>query len=364
MKKVLILQRIISSYNMPLYKQINKKYDVLLAYGQQAEEECAEIEMVKVHYPDYQAFKEMPEEAFGRFMDGLLSACEGRDIAVLPMEPHSRILSMIERLHKNKVKAVLWGIGVAAGYNTRYDSQDYRSPSFESMVAMADASVFYTAYPVKKYSSRCIPKEKMFVAHNTVAVDPVQEAPCKRDLFLFVGTLLKQKRVDVLLRAYAQCLEEMPDAPDLVVIGKGEEYGPCKEWVEQNGLDGKITLAGPIYEEAVLKGYFSRALAVVSPDQAGLSVLKAMGYGVPFITCSNAITGGEIFNIEHGVNGVLFDDFSELKGILCDIAGHPEKYRQMGERAYAHYHSCRTVADCAKGFFDAFAYVLDEGENR
>ena len=92
--------------------------------------------------------------------------------------------------------------------------------------------------------------------------------------------------------------------------------------------------------------------------QAGLSVLESMGCGVPFITSENAITGGESFNIQHGVNGILMKNLGDLKNIILDISKDTSKYIKMGERAYRHYWECRKPQDMAQGIINAIEYTL------
>jgi hypothetical protein len=88
-----------------------------------------------------------------------------------------------------------------------------------------------------------------------------------------------------------------------------------------------------------------------------------MGYGVPFITRSNAITGGEIFNVTNGATGILYEHGSELTDIIADIASHPEKYIKMGVKAKEHYDSNRKPVDMANGLSDAIEYVLKNRKN-
>lgn len=100
-------------------------------------------------------------------------------------------------------------------------------------------------------------------------------------------------------------------------------------------------------------------IVCISPDQAGLSVLKSFGYGVPFVTHRDAITGGERLNIENGVNGVLFDSFDEITEIIKDCAERPECYMEMGKSAKKYYDENRTVRQMVNGFLEAIEFVVN-----
>ena len=83
-----------------------------------------------------------------------------------------------------------------------------------------------------------------------------------------------------------------------------------------------------------------------------------MGYGVPFISTKNAITGGELFNVHNGIDGVVMESEDELSAVVRDIAEHPQKYVTMGEKAKEFYDENRTPKHMAQGFWDAIQYVI------
>jgi glycosyltransferase involved in cell wall biosynthesis len=107
---------------------------------------------------------------------------------------------------------------------------------------------------------------------------------------------------------------------------------------------------------------FQKTLACISPLQGGLSVLESMGYGVPYITDANAITGGEAFNIVDGKTGLRVNNMSidKLKDIILDISSNKQKYIEMGNNAYKHYWSCRKPEDMAQGVIDAIEYAISK----
>lgn len=142
-------------------------------------------------------------------------------------------------------------------------------------------------------------------------------------------------------------------------MGDGPEFNKIKDLVKENGIDNKVILYGRIIEEEKLRDLFMRSFVCVSPGQAGLTVLKSFGYGVPFVTRQDAVTGGELLNIKNHENGILYSDDKMLVDILKDVRLDPEKYIQMGNNAYEYYYAYATPQKMAQGVIDAINYVLD-----
>jgi glycosyltransferase involved in cell wall biosynthesis len=205
-------------------------------------------------------------------------------------------------------------------------------------------------------------RNKMFVAHNTVKVLPFEETNLKnKKSLLFIGTLYKSKGIMFLLECYKKLFDlKGKDIPLLRVVGGGDEFLAISDWIEKNGLSKHVKLEGAVYDEIILKGYFEDAIICVSPGQAGLSVQKSMGYGVPFVTNENAYTGGERLDIQNGVNGLLYKEEPELFDILADVCMNKGKYMSMGKKAYEFYKKNRTIEMMAQGVEEAVTYVLDK----
>ena len=162
-----------------------------------------------------------------------------------------------------------------------------------------------------------------------------------------------------LIEAYETAFLEKggEEGPILNIIGEGPEKVYLESLLKQKGLEKQIILRGAIYDETVIAEYFKEALICVSPDQAGLSVLKSMGYGVPFITKKDAITGGEILNIENNKTGRLYQHRDELVKILQEVAEFPQKYIEMGILAMEYYKQNASISQMVQGFYDAISFV-------
>lgn len=349
MNKVLLIQRIIPEYRVPIFNELAKKVDLTIVYSEG-------------DLPANTYFKALKIETFSfhlRFhkKNLYLLACK-YDVVICIAETssfYSRLLGILPR----RFKLIYWGIGVAAGYNMRYDSCTKIARTCFTQAQRADAVIYYSDYPVNKYFRMGIPLEKMFVANNTVEVLPI-EYKNDKDIIIFIGSLYKQKKVDLLLAMYRSAYRVRPSIPKLVIIGDGDQRLSLEQYVSDNNLNDNVFFLGKITDDFILKDYFSHSLLCISPNQAGLSVLKSMGYGVPFVTHKDAITGGEIFNIHNGTDGILLDDFNQLEDVIIDCDVHKEKYVAMGRKAMEYYQKERKPSAMVKGFMQAINYVLSE----
>lgn len=338
-KRVLIFQNKIMHYRLPIFNILGNYYDLTLLYSSGPEPSPGNYKVEKL------ATFSLP--FLGRFTKKpLLCRLNKYDIVISQYSSGLRNINLFQKLHKTK--SVVWGIGVAASYGVRFDQDEFFFKKLVSLARKSDGFIFYSSYPIKKYIECGINKDKLFVANNTVAVLPIEKK--EKDSILFIGSLYKEKRIDLLLSAYERANIIDPCIPKLVIIGDGDEKENISNWIKEKSLESKVILTGAIFDELLLSQYFANAILCISPDQAGLSVLKSMGYGVPFVTSRNAITGGEIFNIHNGEDGILLESIDEIENILLDIRIHMDKYLLMGEKAKEYYDHNRTPEMMAQGF--------------
>ncbi len=349
MKQVLILYNRIWPYRIPIFNLLSNNYNLTVSYsiGNKFKGDV-----------DFK-IKHLPGRQYSRFFvhnDSLHEYCQNFDVVVA----YGDIgwLSLMRLLFKRNrsYKIILWGIGVRASYTSNYGEKSIWDKVRFFLMRKADAVLFYSSDPINIYLNKGFKNEKLHVADNTVLVNKILDVQ-KRENLLFIGTLYRQKKIYELLESYLQARNERTDLPILNIIGDGDEYENIQKWITDNNLEKNVFLRGMIYDENILCKYFSNALACISPGQAGLSVLKSMGYGVPYITKAKAITGGEIFNIENQVSGILYNDHSELKGIILDIMDNKQKYIEMGVKAKHYYDQFRKPSDMANGIIKAIEFV-------
>jgi len=348
--KIIILYNKLFHYRIPVWNELAKMCDLTVAYseGDGRAPEGMEV-LFRILYLPAKDFK-----GFVLQKTNIRKLCRQYDAVIAYGNIAWLKYSTLPWF--NRTPVIYHTIGVSASYGKGFDEHKEWDKIRNFFYSKADALAFYTDYPIAKYESMGIPREKMFVAPNTVAVAPVKDK-VKKNTLLVIGTLYKEKGIQILLDVYKK-LMPVCDLPLLNIIGKGPDYDTINQWIQDNGMQNLIVLRGAIYDIDEKAKFFAQALACISPKQAGLTVLESMGYGVPFISTKNAITGGELFNVHNGVDGVVMENEAELTDVVRDIANKPDKYIAMGLKAKEFYDNNRTPKHMAQGFWDAIQYVL------
>jgi glycosyltransferase involved in cell wall biosynthesis len=351
MKRVLILYNHLFHYRIPIFDLLGESVDLTVAYSFGGQpEESHNFKILK-----------LPVFKFKRLVihnQSVYDLCQNFDVVIAYGDIAWLKLSTLPFRKNRKFKVIFWTIGVSASYDKRYDEINRWDKVRNFFYRKADALVFYTDYPIKKYMQLYnFERDKLFVAWNTVKVESSTIITPQKDSILFIGSLYLQKGLLHLLENYKEALRVNPDIYSLNIVGGGEEFDRINKWILENGVSHKVSLKGPIYDNKQKADFFLRAFACISPYQAGLSVLESMGYGVPFITSRDSITGGERFNITDGTNGILLKEISDIKDIILDISKSPDKYIQMGQVARSYYLAKRKPEHMTKGLLEAIQYV-------
>ena len=353
MLKLLIVTNNVMSYRVKIWDLIGKEFDVTVAFTE-AKFKDKEYPFKTIYTPGKWRgpffIHDKPLYPLAKQFDAVISFYEIRCLSAMKLAFYPR----------RKYSLTFWGIGVSASYDNKYDTQSKWDKVRFFVGNKAESLVFYSDYPVEKHVKAGFDRKKLFVAPNTTEVSPNLNPNSKRDAFLFVGTLYRQKGFDILLNAY-NSIREIPkkDIPVLHIIGEGPERAYLEQWIKDNGMEDKVFLHGAIYDVEKLRTFYEQSLACISPNQAGLSVLTSMGYATPFVSEKDAITGGEIFNIKNMENGILYEGGADvLKEKLVWMINNKEEVIEMGRKAKEHYDKNRTPQQMANGLMDAVRYAL------
>ena len=178
-----------------------------------------------------------------------------------------------------------------------------------------------------------------------------------RRVLLFCGRLRQSPStdLDVGLRALAQLV-----AKDhrylLVVVGDGIDATRLKTLAAELEVTSHIRWLGAVYEEEELAPWFLTAVCFVYPGTVGLSLIQALGYGMPVVTHNNRQQHNpEIAALEDGVNGLTFPrgDHSALAACIQRICDDPQLRQRMSRSARSIIETRYSMAAMVERFVQA-----------
>lgn len=175
----------------------------------------------------------------------------------------------------------------------------------------------------------------------------------KRKEILYVGRVVKHKRVELLVDAFVALSHEFPDYT-LKIIGPGAERPALEAKVRDSGLMARVrfvdTLVGaPLYDE------FRQAKVFVLPsDQEGFGMvlIEAMAAGTPVIAKRAEFSAASTV-IQHGENGLLFSTPAELILRLREVLTDDVRYGELvthGHETAARYDWESVVIPCLERY--------------
>lgn len=203
----------------------------------------------------------------------------------------------------------------------------------QTWTQMVDCYVTPSSFAQRKFIEAGLPAEKIFVKPNFVHPDP---GPRQRpdDYVLFVGRVLAEKGLSLLLRAWRL----LPKGITLRVVGDGPALMNLRSRALQEGLstisfEGRKTYAETI---AMIKGARFLVFPSVWYETFGRSIAEAFACGVPVIA-SRLGAMAEI--VEDGRTGfhVTPGDADDLADKIAWAWNNPHRLEEMGRQARAEY---------------------------
>lgn len=210
--------------------------------------------------------------------------------------------------------------------------------------------------------------EALWREKAAVLAAPALLPPSERRL-LHIGRLVKWKRVDLLIEAFARTLTQYPDA-ELVIVGNGPELDNLKKQAaslglplrskEENGIDGRgcVRFIGAVYDPKELGAYMNEATVYVLAGMGGLSINDAMTYALP-VVCS-VCDSTERDLVTDGRNGLFFrdGDADSLTEKILQLLASPQECRRMGQESERIIREQINIDTVSERYLKAFADFL------
>ncbi|MDD2515667.1 MAG: glycosyltransferase [Candidatus Gracilibacteria bacterium] len=179
------------------------------------------------------------------------------------------------------------------------------------------------------------------------------------NIILYVGRLATEKELDIAIKSIQVVKEQIPDILFLIV-GKGPNEQEFRNLVEKLELQGNVIFLGAIPHEKLIRSdiYVKSKLFLTasSTETQGITILEAMGFGLPIIGVDEKGTG-EL--IDNGVNGYKFKkgDFKAIGDKIVHILKDEETLKNLGRNAF-YIAKCFNVKDMTDKLENAYYNLL------
>jgi glycosyltransferase involved in cell wall biosynthesis len=334
--KVLFLHPYIPHYRDHIFCDLSKKYDITVGHSGELKKnkpyKQISLPINKIGSVKFQ------QKKHGKFnWQGNLKIFNEYDVVVSEMN-----LRFIDRYFYiispfRKFAWVCWGIGITSPFKKESLINSLKDFFRIKIFGKADSLIFYSNYPLIYYKKYNIDPNKLFIANNTIKINNKKYCSRTKDIFLFVGTLYKDKGLTETINYYREYLINSKIKNKLIIIGKGPEKDFLIKRVDDLSLSEYVVFVKETLNENILKKYYDRAIFSISLRQSGLSVLSSFGHGVPFVTIKDSDTGGERFNIKDNYNGLLLNRSSDLVNIFKKSDTEINFFLNMGKNSYETY---------------------------
>lgn len=358
--KLALQQRVLPSYRAPFFDLLASACGRMSLFTGRPRPEEGITTTDRLHVARYHPGKNIHLFEGGLYLCyqiGLMDWLRAWKPDALIVEANPRYLSTpaaVRWMHQRGKPVIGWGLGAPSLSGPLAGLRQTRRASF---LRQFDGLIAYSQRGADEYAGLGFPREKIFVAYNSVSAPP-SSPPDNRPLtmdrltILFVGRLQARKRVDHLLKACAH----LDSQPRLVIVGEGPERAALE------------SLAAEVYPAAEfvgarhgteLKPYFMEADLFVLPGTGGLAVQEAMGYGLPVIVAQGDGTQDDLVRRENGWQ-IPPDDFEALLATMKEALEDVARLRKMGAESYRIVKEEINIEKMVETFVTALNYVTSQ----
>lgn len=295
------------------------------------------------------------------------------DVIILSWDLHYlSLLPALFRAKLNKVPVILWGHGFSKNENK------FKHTLRKMVAFFSSAIILYDFNTAKYYINSGFKKKKIFVAPNSLDQTPIIDAkkywstklkklrkfqsiynlnPSKT--ILYIGRVYPKNNLKILILALPKIAKVIKNIK-LVVIGSGKELEELKALSNEHKVDKHIIWVGELYKETEIAKWMLSSSVFCYPENIGLSIMHAFGYGLPVVT-SNLVKkhNPEIYSLTNKKNGLTYTNGSvnSLAKTLRTILNNNKQRVSLSNEALITVESKFNIKKMTSGFIDAINYV-------
>ncbi|HWR25173.1 MAG TPA: glycosyltransferase family 4 protein [Methanosarcina sp.] len=210
---------------------------------------------------------------------------------------------------------------------------------------LSGKNIAVSAWTKKRLEALGVPEEKIIVIPNGIDLNRISgiEPEGSRTStglegkiydVIFAGRLIKEKNVDILIRAIALCRADFPGIK-CCIVGGGPEKKVLLELARKIGVYENIEFVGfQEYDSLIRKLKASKVLVLPSSREGfGIVVIEAFACGVPVVTVRKKYNAAQGL-VENGIDGLVVElEAREIAKGIEKLIGENSDYRDMSEAA-------------------------------
>ncbi|MSR91208.1 glycosyltransferase [Inconstantimicrobium porci] len=242
-----------------------------------------------------------PKEVLNRFESYINT--NNYDVVIGVANEYSLLLSIIAK--RVNCRTIGWQhSSYDAYFNTKGAYSYHQEELYKKYMNNLDQLIVLTNYDKSMYETKLNISTK--VIYNPITIKCDKKSKLDNKVILFAGRLEESKGVDLLLKTFAIVHRRRPDWK-LYIAGDGSKKDEIIESIREKNLDDYVSMLGNIKD--MMKQYCSSSIFVSSSrwEGFGLSLIEAMGCGVPVVSFANS-GPNEIID-DNWKNGILIEKY-------------------------------------------------------
>lgn len=367
---VLVFQRIIPSYRVPLFRYLHQKLGIIVCHSKERNNGKIKSDLESIDYPS---------ELINRFYYQREEAAVVQNIfkPILKYRPRVVIsqfsfkyltfwlLFILKPIFRYKL--IVWTHGI--------QNKERNKPfvSFRGRLSLffyrnVDAIILYSNEIKDLFIAHRVTTKPIFVAKNTIDTHSLKGKlntlqQINRDILklelgfttkysiVYIGRLLKSKNIELLCGVF----ENMPSNLDVAlhIIGDGEEADLVLQKSKQNK---SIVYHGAVYDDSLNSKLLYCSDILLMTGEVGLSIIHGFCFGLPLITVKGISHGPEIDFLNDGINGFFVDaETNAIVSKISDILTDDLKLQFLKQNALeSAYNECSV-----DNFLDGFSGAIN-----
>lgn len=332
--KIIITQRIVPEYRINFFRLLNNK-----------------LESNEIYFKVFHGSKKFPNNLKLNKLFKKVFSCEiaysmkgvSEKIIILPtllihlikykpdliisegssFFPNSIYIYLYSKIFKTPY--VLWSLGPIPKHEYSKIRWFFK-PFIELFEKNATSFICYSIYSrnyfSKKYGKPCYCAFNSIEKRHTkseykLIKSNINQKFAERDILniVFIGRLIPQKKVNVLLEAISM-IKAIPI--HLYIIGDGNQEKELIKLTKVLKIDDKVSFLGKISEKEEKEEIFKKCHLGILPGLGGLAIQEMLWHGIPVITSS--ADGTELDLVKNGKGGLYLEKISNstLSYVIVD----------------------------------------------